>query len=432
MPELPSALLEQAILDRRDLHTFPETGWTEFRTTAKVIQRLQSLGFDVSWGKDVLADGARLGVPAEAELDAAFERALSEGGPEDLLGPMRGGYTGCCAEIEGSGDGPTVVLRFDIDALEVAESQADHRPAVEGFVSRHPGQMHACGHDAHTAMGLGVAAVLAAARSRFPGKVRLLFQPAEEGTRGAQAMVEAGLVDDADYFLCPHIGAQSHVSGEILPGITGFLATRKLDVRFRGREAHAGLAPQDGANAVVAAALATLSLHAISRHSDGNSRVNVGVLQAGSGRNVVGGRGLCKVELRGESTEIVDYLEEEARRAVEGAAMSQGVEVDVTVAGSAPSAGSDQEVMDAVAHAATQAQSVRRVGEPCGAGASDDATVMMARVQQRGGKAAYMIVGSDLPSGHHTPRFDVDEQVFANGIATLSGAALALLGGETA
>lgn len=429
MPELAAGLLAQAIDDRRDLHTFPETAWTEFRTTARVVERLRKLGYDVSWGRDVLADGARMGVPEADELDAAYRRALAEGAPEALLEPMRGGYTGCCAQLEGTGDGPTVALRFDIDALDVPESASpdEHRPAREGFASRHEGKMHACGHDSHTAMGLAVAEVLAGARDRFGGRVRLLFQPGEEGTRGARAMVEAGLLDDADYFLCPHIGAQSHVSGEILPGISGFLATRKLDVRFRGREAHAGLAPQDGANALLAAALATVALHAIPRHSGGNSRVNVGVLRAGSGRNVVAGEGLCRFELRGETTEVVDYLERQARRAVEGAAISQDVEFGVEVAGGAPSAGSDQEVMDAVERAARDAPGVQRVGEPCRAGASDDATAMMARVQERGGKAAYMIVGSDLPSGHHTPRFDIDEQVMAGGIATLSGAALALL-----
>jgi aminobenzoyl-glutamate utilization protein A len=240
-------------------------------------------------------------------------------------------------------------------------------------------------------------------------------------------MVAGGLLDGVDYFLCPHVGAQSHVTGEIIPGVTGFLATTKVDVRFRGREAHAGLAPQEGRNALLAACMATLGLHAIPRHSGGNSRVNVGVLRAGSGRNVIASTAELELELRGDTTEVVEFMGDQARAVVEGAARANGVESRFEVVGHAPSAASDQEVMDAVERVARAIPGVRRIGLPCRAEASDDATTMMRRVQEQGGKAAYVIIGTHLPDGHHTPRFDIDESVMAAGIGTLAGAALELL-----
>jgi aminobenzoyl-glutamate utilization protein A len=426
---LAESLLEDAIADRRDLHQYPETAWTEFRSTARVIRRLQRLGWEVRWGRSIFGDVPRMGLPGAAELQQAFDRALAEGAPPELLQPMRDGYTGCIADLTGaSTDGPTVALRFDIDALPVTEASDDaHQPAQEGYASRHAGQMHACGHDSHAAMGLGVASLLAAMRDQWSGRVRLIFQPGEEGTRGAAAMVAAGLLDGADYFLSPHVGAQSHVTGEIIPGITGFLATRKVDVSFLGREAHAGLAPQEGRNALLAAALATMTIFAIPRHSGGNSRINVGVLRAGSGRNVIASEAQLQLELRGDSNEVVEYLEAQARAVVEGAAHSQGVESTFEVVGEAPSAASDPDVMEAVARVARLMPGVREIGQPRRAEASDDATAMMRRVQEQGGKAAYVIVGSQLPDGHHTPHFDIDEQVMAGGIGTLAGAALELL-----
>ncbi len=98
-----------------------------------------------------------------------------------------------------NGSGPVVGLRFDIDAVDINECQdPGHRPVREGFVSINDDAAHACGHDGHAAVGLGVAEVLMAVRDEIEGTVKLVFQPAEEGVRGAKAMVSAGVVDDVD------------------------------------------------------------------------------------------------------------------------------------------------------------------------------------------------------------------------------------------
>ncbi len=136
--------------------------------------------------------------------------------------------------------------------------------------------MHACGHDGHTAIGLGLAHTLKQFESGLHGVIKLIFQPAEEGTRGARAMVDAGVVDDVDYFTAVHIGT-GVPAGTVVCGSDNFMATTKFDAHFTGTAAHAGAKPEDGHNALLAAAQATLALHAIAPHSEGASRVNVGV-----------------------------------------------------------------------------------------------------------------------------------------------------------
>lgn len=426
---LAAEVFPQAVKRRRDLHAFPEPAWTEFRTASLCAAALSRAGWDVRVGESVCLPGARMGVPAAAELELAYQQALDAGGDAAWMEEMRGGFTGVFATLKGPKPGPTVAFRFDMDALEVLEERDQvHYPVREGFVSRRPGLMHSCGHDAHTSIGVAVGEVLGRLQNTLKGTCHILLQPGEEGTRGAASMVAAGLLDGVDYYLAPHVGAQSKVTGEVIPGITNFLATVKLDVRFYGKEAHAGLAPEHGRHALMGAAQAALGLHAIPRHSTGNSRVNVGVLRAGSGRNVIPGEAFMKLELRGETNEIIDYLEDQARNVIAGAAAMWGLTQEVNRVGAAPSASSDPEMMELIARIARELPGVHTIGNPCRAAASDDATAMMLRVQQQGGKAAYVILGTALPSGHHTPRFDIEESCIRTGIELFSLAALELTG----
>ena len=180
-------LAPEAVRIRRDLHAHPEEGWMEYYASALVASHLEALGLEVLVG-DAVTASPRMGLPTVARLDAAYDRALKAGADARWLRAMKGGKTGVVGILRG-GEGPVVALRFDLDALPLAESDADdHVPVREGFASTWQGTMHACGHDGHTAIGLGVAKLLATHRTQLRGTVKFLFQPAEEGVRGADAM----------------------------------------------------------------------------------------------------------------------------------------------------------------------------------------------------------------------------------------------------
>ncbi|HBY5991109.1 TPA: amidohydrolase [Klebsiella pneumoniae] len=262
---------------RRDFHLHAESGWLEFRTASMVADILDGLGYQLALGRDVIDADSRMGLPDEETLAQAFERAREQGAPERWLPAFEGGFAGVVATLDTGRPGPTLAFRVDMDALDLNEQHDDsHRPHRDHFASCNAGMMHACGHDGHTAIGLGLAHVLKQYAAQLNGVIKLIFQPAEEGTRGARAMVAAGVVDDVDYFTAIHIGT--------------------------------------------------------------------GVQQA-----------------------------------------------------------------------------VDRIAAPAG---SEDATLMMARVQARGGLASYMIFGTELSAGHHNEKFDFDESVMAVAVETLARVAL--------
>lgn len=417
-PDLPARVIET----RRDFHRFPELGLTEFRTASAIASRLQALGLEIRAGRDVMEPRSRVGVPSDDVMDAAFARARQEGAAPEWLTKFEGGFTGIVGTLRGARPGPVIALRCDIDALPIIESdESDHVPAHEGFVSSHRGIMHACGHDVHAAIGLGVAEALVKHREDVSGTIKFLFQPAEEGGRGAIPMRDKGVVDDVDYFIAIHAGMDSE-SGVLYPITTGWLASAKLDVTFTGQSAHAGGRPEQGRNALLAAAQAVTGLYAISRHHAGRSRVNVGVLQAGSGRNVIPDRAFLMMEVRGDTEEICDYMIGRARAVIAGAAHAQDLSVEIVDAGRTGIAESNQSLAKLVAHASQNVPDLRVTLEPKEAGGSEDATFLMRRVQERGGQAIYMCVGSDTPSGHHTPRFDIAESNLVPAVQALATA----------
>ena len=164
------------------------------------------------------------------------------------------------------GEGPTVAMRFDIDALGVIEDQDDgHRPAAEGFASVNYGMMHACGHDAHATIGLGVAKTLMEIKDQLHGTIKLIFQPAEEGVRGAKSIVDNGHLDGVDFCIGSHVSDLRGDDAEVAvsPGSHGSLATTKYDVYFHGVSAHAGGAPHAGINALYAANCGLNAINAI-------------------------------------------------------------------------------------------------------------------------------------------------------------------------
>lgn len=402
-----SAYHDQLINIRRQLHQNPEEGWSEFTTTAFLVTTLRGYGYDVLTGRKVVAPEACLG-REESVVKAGLERARRNGVSEELLSEMEE-LTGCVAVLDTGRPGPTLAIRFDIDCVPVTECTDDtHVPAKEGFISKNPGFMHACGHDAHMSMGLAVAHWVMDNKDKLSGKIKILFQPAEEGVRGAAGMAASGILDDCDYFLGSHV-AMSAKSGEIATNLYGYLCTTKLDVTFHGKPAHAGACPQEGRNALTAAANATVQMMGISRHSGGMTRINVGQLIAGEGRNVIPSKAVMKLEVRGETGEINQYMVDQVTNICKGIAMSFGVTYEMRKMGEAVDLTADQELVDILNAAGRATPGITVVDKALNFGGSEDATILARRVQAHGGKAAFFLWGSDRPSGHHTSTFDIKE-----------------------
>ncbi|WP_339145532.1 MULTISPECIES: amidohydrolase [unclassified Sutcliffiella] len=428
--EFVNNLADSLVSWRRKLHQYPELGWTEYQTTYLIGSELVKLGYEIFVGKEALVTEERMGVPVSETLLAAEEKARNQGVPEAWLSKMKDGHTGLVAKLDTGKPGKQITLRFDIDALPIAENKegiADHFPALHGFQSHYPNIMHACGHDGHAAIGLGVATFLSAHQEELTGSFTLLFQPAEEGSRGARSMVEKGWLDDTDVFLSGHIGISPMQVGEVVASAGGFLATSKLDVMFTGKSAHAGVEPQEGRNALLAAATASLHLHAIPRHSGGETRINVGTLHAGSGRNVIPDHATMSLETRGETSNLNQYMEDEAIRIIQHAATLHGVEADIQVVGKGVEAASETGWKEFLEAAISRSDRVIKVRETLPLKASEDVTYMLNHVRERGGKATYFIFGTPLAAGHHHPLFDYEEKVLEVAVDVYVSSILSLL-----
>lgn len=422
---IPQNIKDEMIARRRDFHKYPESGWAEFRTTAAIAGILEKTGWKVRFAKDFIDPDEVMGYTIVPQTER--KRALSQGADKGILAKI-GGYTGLTATLDTGRKGPVTLFRFDIDCVETEEARdAEHLPARAGFASVNPGWMHACGHDGHAAVGLALAEMLIEAKERLRGKIRLVFQPAEEGVRGGYAMSMAGVADDADYFIAMHLGL-GKPTGSVCGGTGGFLCSTKFDADFRGVGAHAGGEPERGKNALLAAAAAAVNMHAIAPHSGGATRVNVGVLNAGEGRNVVPPSAHMKIETRGESAELAAYVYAKAKEVIYGAAQMYDVDVSISKQGETITAESDRKLAAVIMKAAREAAGVTQLEEYRTMPGSDDACWLMRRVQERGGLATYVGIGAATAAGHHNNRFDFDEEAMPVALEVLLNSALLLNG----
>ena len=392
---------------RREIHRRPEEGWTEFETQWKVFRALEALGWTIRMGLDVIRPEAVMGRNAEL-VEKAMVRAAEHGVPESFR-KATGGYTGLTADFDTGCEGPVTGFRFDMDCVLVTESDSpDHLPTACGFSSKRPGFMHACGHDGHTSVALEVCRWLVDHKDQLKGTIKVLFQPAEEGVRGAGAMAASGVVDDVDTLIGAHVGTFAKL-GTIGLCESGFLASTKIDVHFHGRPSHAGADPEKGRSALMAACAAAMMMQGIPRSGEGTTRIAVGRLNAGEGRNVTPVHADMQLEVRGETGEINQYMVKNVENIVEGVKRAYEVEAEIVKAGEATTLPSCPEVLDlieSVAKTVPGVESIERFNKPSG---SEDCTLLIERVVQHGGRGAYFLFGCNH-HGHHRADFEIQDE----------------------
>jgi len=262
-------------------------------------------------------------------------------------------------------------------------------------------------------MGLGIAERLTVEKDKMVGKIKLIFQPAEETFYGAQSIVDKGHLDDVDNFIAMHIALSAEnkplPSNTIACGCKDFLSDRQLDVYFEGKAAHPCGASQEGKNALLAACSAALNIHSIAPHELGLCRVNVGEIHAGVCANTIAPNALMRLEYRGQTPEISDYAGKRVFAILDGAATAYDLSYKYVDYGEVPAGASDDEMMAVVQRAAEKVPWFKKVYFEGNVGGTDDAAVMITKVQQHGGKGTYVGIGTDTTSPVHNARFDFDE-----------------------
>jgi amidohydrolase len=393
--EAVAEILPGVIADRRYLHRHPEVAFREEQTARLVSERLRALG----------ADDVKTGIA----------------------------LTGVTALIRGTGAagfGRTVLLRADMDALPIQEeNEVEYR-------SEHPGVMHACGHDGHTAILLAVARLLLDRRDRFAGTVKLCFQPAEEATPGGGAlpMIEAGVLVDppVDAAFGLHL-LQGLPVGRVGVRPGAVMATGTVfRIVIRGRAGHAAN-PQRTVDPIAIGAQILVALQTlVARETDPTEPavVTVSSFHAGNGIGVIP----ALAEVRG----LVKAFSDEGRDALAGRleAMARGIAgamraaVDVVLEPGYPATVNDPVLTELVRAAAVETVGAERVVEAPLLMPSDDMGHVLRRVP-----GCYFFVGTrNEATGnvwhHHHPRYDIDEAALGVGVEALTRTALRYLASE--
>ncbi len=412
---------------RREFHEYPEPMWAEFWTTYRIIQELQELEeWDIYYGIDIYPKKEyRNNLPEEEVMEHYYEHAKTHYGIGKIEG-MHGGYTGVIAHLKMGKGGPKIGFRFDIDALHLHESEdQNHKPTREGFRSKND-NMHGCGHDGHISMGLGLARLLTKKKKKLNADIYIYFQPGEEGGLGGSVFSKHKTVKELDYFISAHLGLVD--TRKIICGVE-FMASTRYKVTFEGKAAHAGVAPQEGQNALLAAAQATTAIHALPRHGDGATRAGVGDFHSYSPSNVISEEATFVLEVRGETMEINEEMERKALNVIKGAAKMNNVGFHYKNVGTYINAKNTPAMRKMVKDVA------KELGIPSKAiidtqllMGSEDATYLMREVTNKGGKAVFVGLGCPTYGGHHSSKFDFDEDMMAWGVDIFWGMAQRIAG----
>lgn len=413
--------LNQLVEYRRNFHRHPEPGWCEYRTSYIIYEKLKELGYTLKYGKAITDETSKFGVPDSKTLEHFEKLAIESGVDKEFLKEISGGYTGVIAELE-LGEGPKVAFRFDIDCIPVQESLSnEHNPNTLGFSSKINGYAHSCGHDGHMSIGLVFAEIIAKNKELFKGKIILIFQPAEEGVRGAKAIIDKNVLPKIDYIFGGHLASSTSLGGKnsFAAGTTNFLASRKFDVILKGKASHAANSPENGINALLTAVNIINGFNSIPRHSQGATLINVGTLNAGSSRNVIPENAQMQVEVRGKNNELCDYMFNEATNIVENVSKANRCQYKLVEEGSALAEECSENLVDKVFDIVEKMGIYNSIHKVKGLNGSEDYTHLMKYVKDNGGQATYMLWGADMKDSLHGACFDFSEETMLNAVKVL-------------
>ncbi len=351
---------------RQHLHTIPELEFECHETAAFVAERLREFGVD--------------------ELHEGIAK------------------TGIVAIINGQGEGPTVGLRADMDALPITEETG-----VE-YASKNPGKMHACGHDGHTTMLLGAARYLAETRN-FRGRVALIFQPAEEEGGGAGAMVEEGVLDRfgiSEVYALHNDPGNPEGAFYTTPGPI-MAAVDTFEIHIQGQGGHGAMPHQTRDPVMAACGIAQAIQTIVSRNHYAVDDLVVSVTQihAGTVNNVIPDKAYLNGTVRTFDPAVQKMVMERMAQIVQGQAASYGVEADLDYHVGYPATVNDAEKCAFAAEVAREVSGTERVVDSMGRDmGAEDFSYML---QERPG--AYLFIGQGDTAGLHHPKYNFNDEI---------------------
>nr|WP_094606762.1 amidohydrolase [Sporomusa silvacetica] len=381
---LVEAKFDEIVALRRQLHRFPEISGKEFNTQGTILTDLQKLGLE----------------------------------PQSIAG------TGVIVNIRGSRPGKKVAIRADMDALPINDE------CGQSYQSQNQGVCHACGHDGHMAIVLGVARVLKQLKNDFPGEVRLLFQPSEEaGPGGARDLIEAGALAGVDYIIGAHLW-QPLQAGTIGISYGRMLAAvGKFTIKILGKGGHGSL-PHQTVDPILVGTQLALALHTIvSRNIDPLEAtvLSLGMLRAGDTFNIIPDTAVLEGTVRCFEQTVMDLIFQRIDDLAKGICTAYGADYRLERSQGPSALKNVPEVVNFIQAAGQKVLGKENVIEVQPVMISDDYALYLQQVP-----GAYFFVGSGnsqkgIGYPHHHPKFDIDETSLKYGVEIMTRAALKLL-----
>ncbi len=383
--EIADRIEDDLINWRREIHMNPELGFEE-NETAELISRVLT------------------------ELEIPHQTGVAGTGVVGLIGDS----------------GPVIGIRADMDALPIQET------GEKDYISRNDGKMHACGHDGHVATLLGLAKAAVELGDELEGRIKLIFQPAEEGPGGARPMIEAGVLSEpeVDYMLALHLWNDNDVGYVGTKTGSFFASSDEFDLDILTESSH-GASPHEGNDAIVVASELVQALQSVvSRNVDptDSAVITIGKIEGGYRRNVIADKVRLEATIRALNSDVRELLEKRIKEIVDGTARTYGADYELEYRELYPPLINDNGVVEKVRESTEEmlgAEKFVEIERPT-LGAEDFSYFL----EEKPG-AMFLVGGQNEAKGidapHHHPDYDFDEAALKIGLKVMLNTALKLI-----